>query len=183
MRNPAVILSFLLVSVQGIMCQEKSDTLSSAGTVSLSLKNINFFEDNEYYNPVIEGYTLLGFFIQPAVIYAPSKKVTLQLGVHLLNYSGADKISVAKLVFSTTYNFAPGTFLTFGTLNGSDNHRMLDPHFNKERLYNKYAEEGLQFVTDNPHFFNDLWLSWEHFISKGDNNTGRIIQIYILINR
>ena len=29
-------------------------------------------------------------------------------------------------------------------------------------------EDGFQFTTDNDHFFNDTWLSWENYISKGD---------------
>jgi hypothetical protein len=142
--------------------------LSEPGIVSLSLKNINFIKNNEYFNPVIEGYTLIGYFIQPEIVYSPSKKVRLQLGTHLLNYAGANRISQAKLVFSTTYNFSENTYLTLGTLNGVDKHRMLDPHFDNERIYKANLEDGLQFVTENDHIFSDTWINWENFIFKGD---------------
>jgi hypothetical protein len=168
MRHWFAVIVFFLVLVPCIQCQEKEDTLSGPGKVYLILKNINFIKNNEYFNPIVEGYTLVGYFIQPEIVFSPSKKVKLQLGTHLLNYAGADNISQVKLVFSTTYNFTENTFLTLGTLNGSDKHRMLDPHFDKERLYNTYVEDGLQFVTENDHIFSDTWVSWENFIFKGD---------------
>ena len=45
---------------------------------------------------------------------------------------------------------------------------MLDPHFNKERIYNAFSEDGLQLMTTNKHIFSDSWLSWENYIFKGD---------------
>jgi hypothetical protein len=168
MRHLFTIFTLLLLFIPGIRGQEKKDTLSVPGKVYLSLKNINFIKNNEYFNPIIEGYTLVGYFIQPVIVFYPAEKIKLQLGTHLLSYAGADKLSCAKLVFSTTFNFSDNTFLTLGTLNGSDKHRMLDPHFDKERLYNLYTENGLQLVTENNHLFSDSWLSWENFIFKGD---------------
>ena len=153
---------------EGISSQEKEDTLSGPGKIFLSLKNINFVKNNEYYHPIIEGYTLVGFFIQPAIVYMPSEKLRIQMGTHILNYAGASRISQAKLVVSTTYNFSENTSLTIGTLNGSDKHRMFDPHFDFERLYYSYAEDGFQMVTETEHIFSDNWLSWEKFIFKGD---------------
>lgn len=169
MRHLFTIIIFFSVLIPHTLCQEKEDTLSEPGKVYLSLKNINFIKDNEYFNPIIEGYTLIGYFIQPAVVYSPSRKVKLQLGTHLLGFSGSNKISQARLVFSTTYNFSDNTYMTLGTLNGSDKHRMFDPHFDNERKYTAYAEEGFQFVTGNDHLFSDAWLSWENFIFKGDS--------------
>jgi hypothetical protein len=46
---------------------------------------------------------------------------------------------------------------------------MFDPHFNKERIYNAFSEDGLQLRTSTDNFFSDTWLSWENYIFKGDN--------------
>ncbi|MBA4321655.1 MAG: hypothetical protein C0408_02440, partial [Odoribacter sp.] len=81
-----------------IRSQEKEDTLTGIGNVYLSLKNINFLKDNEYYSPIIEGYTLVGYFIQPAIVYMPSEKLRIRMGTHILNYAGAPSITQAKLV-------------------------------------------------------------------------------------
>jgi hypothetical protein len=168
MRNFLTVIIFFLVFIPSAYCQEREDSLTSAGNVYLSLKNLNFVKDNEYYNPIIEGYTLIGYIIQPAIVYMPSEKLRIKLGTHILNYAGAGKINQAKLVLSTTYKFSESTSLTLGTLNGSDKHRMFDPHFDFERLYKLYAEDGFQMVTETEHIFSDNWLSWENFIFKGD---------------
>jgi hypothetical protein len=168
MKYLFTIALILTTSIPIISGQENPESKSKQENLYLSLRNVNFIKNNEYFNPIVEGYTLVGYFIQPAIVYSPSEKVRLQLGTHILNYAGADKISQAKLVFSTTYNFSEETYLTIGTLNGSDKHRMFDPHFDLERFYTGYAEDGLQFVTVNNYFFNDTWLSWENFIFKGD---------------
>lgn len=142
---------------------------SAAGNLSLRFRNINFVRNNEYSNPIIEGYTLIGYFIQPELVYSPSEKVTLQLGAHLLQYSGTNKFNLIKPVFSTSYSFSGNLVFTMGTLQGSDRHRMFDPHFNSERLYNSFSEDGFELWFSNENFFNDAWISWENFIFKGDN--------------
>jgi hypothetical protein len=168
MRHLLTLLIFILFLVPSLRCQEKADTLSEPGKIYLSLKNINFIKDNEYFNPIIEGYTLIGYFIEPSIVYSPSRRLKLKLGTYLLNFSGTDKINQARLVFSTTYNFSKNIFLTLGTLNGSDKHMMLDPHFDNERKYTAYNEDGFQIVARNEHLFSDTWISWENFIFKGD---------------
>lgn len=118
---------------------------------------------------LIEGYTLIGYFLQPELVYLPSEKISLRVGAHLLNYSGTGKFTLIKPVFSTTYSFARNSSIIIGSLSGSDKHNMFDPHFNSERLYNNYSEDGLQLITSNDRLFSDTWLSWENFIFKGDS--------------
>ena len=148
--------------------QEISEQTDRDGVLFLRLRNINFIKNNEYYNPIIEGYTLIGYFIQPSLIYCPTDKLDIQAGTHFLNYAGSARIDNPQIVFSTTYSFTENTSLTLGTLNGSDKHRLLDPHFDRERIYKYYTENGIQFITKNNHLFSDTWLSWENFIFKGD---------------
>jgi hypothetical protein len=169
MRYSGIILLILVLNIFPAGSQDNADVTVSEGNLYLNFRNINFVKNNEYSNPIIEGYTLIGFFLQPELIYNPDEKVALHLGAHLLSYSGTNKFSKVKPVFSTTWYFSRKTSFTIGTLSGSDEHRMLDPHFNKERIYNAYSEDGLQFRTVSDHFFNDTWLSWENYIFKGDN--------------
>jgi hypothetical protein len=151
-----------------MFCQENNDNSISDGNISLHIRNINFVKNNEYFNPLVEGYTLIGYFLQPSLVYSPSEKISLKLGVHLLNYSGAPELKKPDLVFSTTYKFTPGTSLTIGTLPGCDSHRMSDPLFNSEKLYTDFAESGIQFVSSNGKFFTDTWINWQNFIFRGD---------------
>jgi hypothetical protein len=163
-------LIFLFLGTLIIPSEGQKNAVPVPGDLYLGFTNINFIKDDEYSNPVIEGYTLIGYFLQPQLVYAPTTKVTLRAGANLLSYSGTNKFTRVKPVFSTTYNFAKYGSVTLGSLAGSDSHRMFDPHFNKERLYTDWSEDGIQVGLGSEHFFSDTWVSWENFIFRGDNH-------------
>lgn len=188
MRYLALTIILLFLIIPGISGQDKSEALSQPGKLSFNFKSLSFVKNNEYFNPIeasglritsslpwpadksqwIEGYTLTGFFIQPELIYKPSQKISIRGGVHLLKYPGLKRFSSIRPVFSASLELSPRTTITIGSLDGSDKHLMFDPHFNKERIYNSYLEDGFQLRTINDHFFNDTWLNWENYIFKGD---------------
>jgi hypothetical protein len=169
LRTLFVLLFIMLAAIRNTNGQVSSDTANHTGVLSLRIKSISFVKDNEYSGPVIEGYTLVGFFLHPELVYSPSPKVMLRGGTHLLKYSGTGKFSEIRPVFSASLKLSDQTWLTIGTLSGSYKHKLFDPHFNSERLYNAYAEDGLQITTSNVHIFNDTWINWENFIFKGDS--------------
>lgn len=169
MRNILVYFLFICSVIADLNAQSAPEAKSETGSLALRLKSISFIEDNEYINPIVEGYTLLGFFLQPELVYNPSSKVSLSGGVHILKYYGSEKFSKVLPVFSTTLSLTPKTFLRIGTLNGPDMHQFFDPHFYSERLYNSYVEDGMQLTHSDKNFFTDTWISWEHFIFKGDS--------------
>jgi hypothetical protein len=169
MRHGGILILLIVLNVFPLISQEKTGVSFSEGDLYLNFRNINFVKNNEYSNPITEGYTLIGYFIQPELVYCPAEKLTLRLGTHLLSYSGTNKLSLIKPLFSTSWNFSEHTIFTIGSLHGSDDHMMFDPHFNKERIYNAFSEDGLQLRTLTDHFFCDTWLSWENYIFKGDN--------------
>jgi len=168
MGYKTAIFLFLISGIFSAAGQGLTDSADTNETLYLNLRNINFIRNNEYSNPIIEGYTLIGYFVQPELVYCPSGRVTLRAGAHLLSYSGTNKFTLVKPLFSTTFNFSEMSSLRVGSLSGSDEHRMFDPHFNKERLYSSNSEDGLQFRFMGDQIFNDTWLSWENFIFRGD---------------
>jgi hypothetical protein len=187
-RFLTVVLVTLYFSAGSITGQISGENITSDGELSLRIKSLTFFKDNEYFNNIgaskfnlisslpafadksqwIEGYTLVGFFLQPELVYSPSDKVTFRAGAHLLKYSGLNNFSRAKPVVSATVKLLEHTSLTVGSLSGSDRHLLFDPLFDSERLYSDYSEDGFQMTTSNDHIFSDNWLSWENFIVKGD---------------
>ena len=169
MRYLTLIVFFLSGILPAVSGQEDAVESSKSESLSFRIRNMNFIKNNEYSHPLIEGYTLTGYFFQPELIYSPSERFSLSLGAHILRYSGAGRFSAFRPLVSATYHFAPGAVLTLGTLSGSGTHRMYDPHFNKERIYNEWAEEGLQLNFSGDRLYNDTWLSWENFIFRGDS--------------
>ena len=166
--RPVSILIFLFFSLS-LQGQKSDSTSHKDGELGLSLRSVSFIRNNEYFNPITEGYTLLGFFFRPELVYSPSQKVTLRAGAHLLKYWGTDYFSQVRPVFSVSLGISENTALTLGSLSGSDKHRLYDPQFSNERLYNQYAEDGFQLTSSNNHLFNDTWLSWENYVFKGDS--------------
>jgi len=188
-RFLAPVIFFLALSSGNMSGQTGQENVIGDGDLSLRIKSLTFFKDNEYFNNIgaskfrlisslpafadksqwLEGYTLVGFFFQPELVYTPSKTVTLRAGAHLLKYSGLNKFSRAKPLLSATVKLMDNTSLTVGSLSGSDRHRLFDPLHNSERLYSDYSEDGFQVTTSTGHIFSDNWLSWENFIIKGDS--------------
>ena len=181
-----LILLFTFLKITGQVSEEAG---TQSGDLSLRIKSINFARDNEYFNNIstsrfklvsglpgfvdksrwVEGYTLIGFLFQPELVYTPSGKVIIRAGAHLLKYNGLKNFTQVKPLLSATVNLLDNTTLTVGTLSGSDRHQLFDPHFDRERLYSDYSEDGFQVITSTDHLFNDNWLSWENFVVKGDS--------------
>jgi hypothetical protein len=169
MRKTFILIIILCLTVSVVSGQLTVEPRPQSGDLSLRIKSLNFIEDNEFFNPIVEGYTMLGFFFQPELVYTPSSKVSLRAGAHFLKYYGTEKFSQVRPVFSTTLFFSDKTSLTLGTLSGPDKHHFFDPHFYSERLYNEYVEDGIQLTHINDHIFTDMWISWENYIFKGDS--------------
>jgi hypothetical protein len=177
------LFSFLIFLFPSLVAQQSDKLIPDRGTLSLGIQSLSFVKNNEYMNPVTEGYTMIGFFIQPVIVYSPGKKFNLALGTHISGFSGLSGLEKPELVFSSTWNITPGSKVIIGTLDGSDKHRMEDPVFHTEKLYTAFNENGLRIVNDYDHVFSDVWVNWENFIRKGDTTretfTGGISFRYI----
>jgi hypothetical protein len=188
----------LLLFINNLPGQSDATEGNQSGNLYLGLRSISFVKNKEYSNPEvkglgflgymykpyqlvyspgygyikpnIEGYTLIGNFIEPSLIYFPYSKLSIRVGAQILNYSGAGKLSGIKPVLSTKISFSEKTSLTLGSLEGSEKHRLSDPVFDTERTYSHNSENGIELLTENNHFFNDTWLDWENFIFKGDTD-------------
>lgn len=169
MKYPVILVITLIFFCSPLTGQDPAGKNESAGDLYFNFRNLNFVKNNEYSNPITEGYTLIGYFLNPELIYNADEKVTLRLGAHLQSYSGTKRFTDILPVFSTTWHFNPQTCFTIGSLSGSDEHNMLDPHFSSERTYIDNHEDGLQFRISTDRIFTDTWLSWENYIFKGDN--------------
>jgi hypothetical protein len=155
---------FLFTSLTGQAGKQAAEN----GTLSLGITSISFVRNNEYLNPITQGYTMMGFFVQPALVYSPGKKFSIALGTHISAYAGETGMEMPAIVFTSTWNITPQSRIMIGTLDGSDKHRMEDPVFHNEKLYTSFYENGLRIVNDYDHFFSDVWVNWENFITKGD---------------
>lgn len=140
---------------------------SDTNSLYFNFYNTNFVWNNEYFNDITQGYTLIGYFIQPTLQYHFSENVKAEAGIHLLKYTGAENFSTYTPVYSVTYH-KNDFFLVLGTLYGNLHHRLPEPIFHSERFFTSNLEQGTQIIYDNDRLFIDFWVDWQTFIFPND---------------
>ncbi len=151
-----------------ILIQDYKIHKSDTGKLYLHIDNNNFIKNNEYFGPIAEGYTLLGFNITPRFIYTPSAKLKLSLGGNFLSYYGRENEVEARLLLAFQYKIHKNLDFILGNIYGTTNHKLIEPLFDFERYLNKSIENGIQFLWNSDRIFADLWLDWEQQIVQGD---------------
>ncbi len=168
MNKELFIIFYIFLFAITVYGQERDISQPHKGDVFLDIRSVSFFKNNEYFNPVIEGYTLTGSFIKPQIFFSSSNRFEIGLGFHQQIYSGEPSIKKPQLLLSIRWKLTETSVLTLGAFDGSTNHKLFDPLFNTERLYTNYTENGISFVSENNRIFSDTWINWENFIFKGD---------------
>jgi hypothetical protein len=130
--------------------------------------NINFVKDNEYKNKFAWGHTLIGYGIQPSLMYYAGDRLRLRAGVFLQQYSGLNYYSEVRPVLSAHLKLSPSVDVIMGSLRSHIHHNVIEPLFDYERQYVRPVENGLQFLFDRQQFQADVWVDWEQFIQEGD---------------
>ncbi|MBI9061360.1 MAG: hypothetical protein JEZ14_05195 [Marinilabiliaceae bacterium] len=133
------------------------------------LENNNFVKNNEYFGEYTEGYTLMGYAVQPSVMYYAGSRLRVKAGLHLLKYSGVSEFTVVLPIFSVHAQLTDKLDLIMGGLKGDVHHRLIEPVFDTEYQYTRPVENGFQFVFQGDKLWLDSWLDWEQFIFPGDN--------------
>ncbi len=141
---------------------------SDSNKLCLKIRNANFVKDNEYFNQIVEGYTLSGYWITPSFEYHPGKNSTLEAGIHLLKFSGRDRYFNILPVFTFSQQLDPNIILIMGTLNSNNNHQMPEPLLDPERFYFKQVDNGVQFLINSERIKSDIWFTCDNFIWYGD---------------
>ncbi|MCU4163693.1 hypothetical protein [Carboxylicivirga caseinilyticus] len=132
------------------------------------IENNNFVKNNEYFGDFTEGYTLMGYALQPSLMYYAGSQLRIKAGLHLVKYSGMEEFTEVVPTFSIHTKLSDNLDLIMGGLRGDVHHRLLEPLFNPENQYTRPIENGFQFIYDNDRLWLDWWIDWEQFIVIGD---------------
>lgn len=154
--------------IDSIFIQDYKIQTSDTGKLFLRIDNNNFIKNNEYFGPIAEGYTLLGFNITPKFVYTPSTKLKLSFGGNFLTYYGRKNEVEARLLLAFQYKIHKKLDFVLGNIYGTTNHKLIEPLFDFERYLNNNVENGIQFLWNSDRIFADLWLDWEQQILQGD---------------
>lgn len=172
-----LIISLLFLSISlAAQAQFFSDmalndsSVASPGNEKYGLRfnSIAFFKNNEYFHPLVEGYTLPGFILQPRFFYEAGEKFSLEAGIHLSQISGKEELNSVDPLFRATYNASPSFSILLGWIKGTTHHQLIEPLFQWERMYTNPLEYGVQFLVNTNKFKLDTWIDWEKYIELND---------------
>jgi len=134
----------------------------------IRFSSIGFFKNNEYFHPLIDGYTLPGFIVQPRLYYQAGDKFGLDIGIHLSQYSGRRGLNQCEPIFRATYQPSTNFSILLGWLKGTQEHQLIEPLFQWERMYTQPLEYGAQFIYNTNKFKMDTWINWDKYIELND---------------
>jgi hypothetical protein len=171
-------LSFLFISVFGqpdnssLKFNQYADT-SREKEAYVKIQNFDYLKNNEFYGPIADGYTMFGAQLNPQLGYQLSKNLNVEAGVFLAKDFGNDRFNNADPTFSLRYSKKDFKMI-FGNLDGSFNHRLIEPMYNFERGITNRLEGGLQFILNKPSFDFDVWADWQNMIYKESNGAEKV---------
>ncbi|MEQ8423274.1 MAG: hypothetical protein RIA63_01100 [Cyclobacteriaceae bacterium] len=142
-------------------------TSTDSGKLYLGLNFLGFSKNNEYFNTIIEGYTLLGYQLNPYLSYQLRDNVRLDAGVYVQQDFGNRDFSSVSPTLSLKITKGPFALL-FGNLESSLNHRLIEPLYDFERVLNNRLETGIQLMVMYDDLFLDVWLDWQSMIYNND---------------
>jgi hypothetical protein len=132
---------------------------ASVGDLRISLNAFTFFKDNEYFNDIVQGYTLFGTQLNPQLVYYPIKDLRLEAGVFLWKDFGNPQLRQVRPTFRATWTKGNQQFI-FGNIRPNLSHGYIEPLFDFERIILKPLEEGLQYRLNSKRVSLDVWVDW-----------------------
>ncbi|MBF9223990.1 hypothetical protein [Hymenobacter ruricola] len=131
-----------------------------SGELRLAISSFTFFKDNEYFNKIVDGYTLFGTQLNPQLIYYPTKELRLEAGIFLWKDFGNPELKQIRLTYRATWTKDKHQFI-LGNIRANLNHGYVEPLFNFERVMLNPLEEGLQYRHLGNRLFLDVWVDWQ----------------------
>lgn len=175
----AVFILFLMISVTAFgqlnnrsFEQRMTVAETDSGKLFLGLNFLGFGKNNEYFDTTVDGYTLFGYQLNPYLSYHIARNVRLDAGMYVQKDFGNDDYSEIQPTLSLKVTKRNFNFI-FGTLEGSLNHRLIEPLYDFERVLNNRLENGIQVLWMKEDLFLDAWIDWQNMIYFNDTEPER----------
>ena len=130
------------------------------GDLRISLNAFTFFKDNEYFNKIVDGYTLYGTQLNPQLVYYPTKNLRLEGGVFLWKDFGNPVLKQVRPTFRAIWTTGKQQII-LGNIRPHLAHSYIEPMFNFERVMLNPLEEGIQVRYQGTRLFVDQWVDWQ----------------------
>jgi hypothetical protein len=148
-----------------------SDTTFPAdtGTLYLHAEFTHFIRNNEYFNPIVEGYTLIGASTREGLLYAPSSNTRVYAGVEALSFWGGKPFHFFLPDFSFMARYRSGFSLVMGTLPAAHQRGYIPLLLDQETLFSSPRERGLSIGFARKHVNWNTYLAWQRFLLPAEH--------------
>lgn len=172
-----IVLAITVLSSQIINAQvyetyldvfHRIDTTRAEGDLLLRVTDMNFFKNDEYFSDYIEGYTLVGYKLQPSLVYYLKKNICFELGAQILQYGGTDRYDRVYPMASVLWQISDAWQTKMGMIDGHLAHRLHESMWDDERQLTDKPEIGLQLSAHKSCLDAEVWMNWQQFIKRGD---------------
>jgi len=138
-----------------------------SGKLSLQVDNLAYLRNYEYFGDIPLSYTLFGYQLIPQLKYQLNQQFSLKGGIFLRREFGLEGFTDIEPVLTARYQKKSFSFL-LGTLEGSLNHRFIEPIYNVESLISDRLEQGVQVIINKERLWLDWFGDWEKAIVRND---------------
>lgn len=153
------------------------DSTRSEGDLLLRISDVNFFYNDEYFSDYIEGYTLVGYRLQPSLVYYLRKPqtdstdgaISLEVGCQMLQFGGTNKYDNVFPVATARWQMNRVWQLVMGTIDGHAYHLLPESMWEIERQLVDKPEVGVQMKFEHQTLSGEVWLNWQQFIKRYDS--------------
>jgi hypothetical protein len=129
--------------------------------------NLNYFRNTEYTSLVDKGSTYIGFNLLPYVQYSFNDKAQIYGGVNIRYDFGNPQIQKIEPYFKFTYELWKHDII-FGSINGTVQHKLIEPLYDYELAVTDRFEQGLQIRKPGKVIEYDAWIDWHTMIYEKD---------------
>ena len=151
MKNLLFLFTFLLISLHSYsqldnsyLFNANSDSLiSPSSKFGFLIDNVNYIRDTEYHSDIEQGATWAGTQIWPSAVYRYNQNISFKGGIFLQKDFGNNKFRTVIPTYTISYTNS-NVKVNFGTLDGSLEHKLIEPMYAIENFIDKRIENGLQ---------------------------------------
>jgi len=153
----------------------QTDTLANdSASFYLHADITQFLKNNEYFSPIVEGYTLFGTNLKAGGYFMPSSKAKIYFGLNAIKYFGDTKINTIAPDINITYNFNNHIKVVMGSLYHQPQNNLIPLFTDHETLLTEPAKEGLAFAFRNNRLQWDIWVAWLQYLHPYEHSQEKI---------
>ncbi len=127
--------------------------------------NVNYVRNTEYKSDIEQGATWAGTQLWPSAYYRYNKALSFRAGLFIQKDFGTTTFRNLIPTYTLTYS-TKNLKINFGTLDGSLDHKLIEPLYATENFIDKRIENGLQMKGKYKRLTFDQWIDWEKMIYR-----------------